>query len=150
MEEYENNIRKLINDVSNAIGKPILKEQYKIIDRGCPHKHPTTLPKDKMAIYMFFCEPECFKIGKVFSKSQARFTTQHYGFNAKSTLAKSICNDSNMNISKDDVSNWMHNNLRRIDVIIDKNLGAFALELIEGILHYYYEPRYEGYKSQRN
>lgn len=40
-------------------------------------------------------------------------------------------------------------NCRRIDIILDKNLGIFALELVEAALHYKYEPRYEGFSNQR-
>jgi hypothetical protein len=40
---------------------------------------------------------------------------------------------------------WMKNNLRRIDILIDKNLGKFALNLVETSLHYIYKPKYEGH-----
>ena len=56
---------------------------------------------------------------------------------------------SNLNIDPSNIKDWIKTNCRRIDIIIDADLGVFSLELIEGIMHYKYEPRYEGFASQR-
>ena len=71
-----------------SFDKPILKlfEIFKILDinigekhidiedLGCPHE-TTTLPKGKMAVYAFFYGNKCLKIGKVGSKSNARYNS---------------------------------------------------------------------------
>jgi hypothetical protein len=150
--DYVNEIDTLIQEVSLAIGKPISRDTYEIVDRGLPHIPPTRLPAGKMAIYMFLLGNEFLKIGKANQRSNARFCSQHYGLNAPSTLAKSLLADSGMsdlNIDPSNIKDWIKGNCRRIDVIINADLGVFTLELIEGVMHYKYEPKYEGFASQR-
>lgn len=150
--DYIHEIDTLIQEVTLAIGKPILKDKYEIVDRGQPHIPPTRLPDGKMAVYMFLHEDKFLKIGKANHRSNARFCSQHYGLNAPSTLAKSLLSDSEMSrlgITSSKIKDWIKERCRRIDVIIDADLGVFALELIEGIMHYKYEPKYEGFASQR-
>ena len=38
--DYANEIDNLIREISLAIGKPIPKEKYEILDRGLPHLQP--------------------------------------------------------------------------------------------------------------
>jgi len=101
---------------------------------------------------MFLLDDEFLKIGKANYRSNARFCSQHYGLNAPSTLAKSLLSDSKMSrsgIASANIKDWIKTKCRRIDVIIDADLGIFALDLIEGIMHYKFEPKYEGFASQR-
>lgn len=105
-----------------------------------------------MAVYMFLFNSDFLKIGKANHRSNARFCSHHYSLSAPSTLAKSLLADYEMisfNITPSNVKDWIKTNCRRIDIIIDADLGVFALDLIEGIMHYKYEPRYEGFSSQR-
>jgi hypothetical protein len=81
--DYVYEIDSLIQKATLAIGKPIFKDKYEIVDRGLPHIPPTRLPDGKMAIYMFLLGNEFLKIGN-------RFCGQHYGLTAPSTLAKSL------------------------------------------------------------
>lgn len=122
-----------------------INDNYGIVDLGCPHVVPTRLPKDCCAIYIFIYKDKILKIGKVNKKSNARFCYQHYGFNALSTLAKSICESDDfrdIGVNKTNVKDWMLNNLRRINIIIKSNRAA--INLIEAMLHYMFRPRYEG------
>ncbi|MDD2235020.1 MAG: hypothetical protein PHZ11_07720 [Desulfitobacteriaceae bacterium] len=149
---YANKIDSLIQGVSSAIGKPIPRKKYEILDRGLPHTQPTGLPTGKMAVYMFLFNEEFLKIGKANYRSNARFCNHHYGLSAPSTLAKSLLADNkmiNLSITPSNVKDWIKTNCRRIDIIIDADLGVFALDLIEAIMHYKFEPRYEGFVSQR-
>lgn len=128
---------------------------YEIKGGECPHT-PPKWRKDKAAVYIFTSKKgKYLKIGKANAKSKARFTSQHYGFNAPSTLAKSMCADKSyakfgLNPeNKDFVKAWMLNNLRRINIYIDidkENPRKTALKtaLIEAILHYKFEPKFEG------
>ena len=150
--DYVHEIDTLIQEVSLAIGKPISRDTYEIVDRGLPHIPPTRLPDGKMAIYMFLLGDEFLKIGKANHRSNARFCSQHYGLNAPSTLAKSLLSDSGMSdlkIASSNIKDWIKSNCRRIDIVINADLGVFTLELIEGVMHYKYEPKYEGFASQR-
>lgn len=145
-------LEDMILQVTSQIGKPITSQNYKIVDRGMPH-NPENLPSGKMAVYIFVFENQMVKVGRVGAKSNARFKVQHYNPNSsKSNLAKSILQDENMKkygLGIDNVGEWIKTNTRRIDIILDIELGVFALELIEAALHYKYEPVYEGYKAQR-
>jgi len=149
--DFTSEFRRYIQNATSAISKPLDERNYEIIDRGVPH-NPAGLPRGKMGIYTFWHEGRFLKIGKAGANSDARFRSQHYGFNAPSTLAKSIMNDSEMlslGINETNVGEWIKNNCRRVDVLIDVSAGIFALEMVEAILHYVYEPKYEGFVSQR-
>ena len=150
---YTSEFASLIDSTFNAIGKPIAGQDYEIEDRGKPHVPPTKMPPEKMAVYTFIYNGQFLKIGKANQKSEARFTYQHYNPNsARSTLAKSILNDTKLTDARLDDNNigeWIKNNCLRVDIIINERLGVFTLNLIESILHYRYEPKYEGFISQR-
>lgn len=142
---------KYIEKVTRDLGDIISFNDYYIEDLGCPHKQPSSLPKGYAAIYIFAygteTEFEFLKIGKANGKSAARFTSQHYGFSAPSTLAKSICKDEEFISKGIDVTNvkaWMLENLHRINIYVKADCGKAATELIESVLHYALRPRYEG------
>ena len=149
--DYLDAFAEIIIEVSKVLGKPITSKDFEIIDRGIPHNPPTKLPKGKNAVYTFYY-PEIkqfLKIGKVGSKSQARFTSQHYNpDSAKSSLAKSLLLDDEMKnkylLTEQNIKFWIMNNCRRVDILFDVSLGRFANELCEAILHYKFEPKYEG------
>lgn len=150
----------LIKEINVAI-ESVFKEirsnkedlSFLILDRGQPHE-PMSLPKNKRAVYMFIHKSQFLKIGKAGVNSNARFQSQHYNPNsANSTLAKSLLADEDMKsykLNENNVSSWIKNNCRRIDVLIDSSTNIFKLDLIEAILHYKYKPKYEGFNSQRN
>ncbi len=106
-----------------------------------------------MGVYTFWYEGKFLKIGKVGPSSNARFLSHHYNpRSVRSTLAASILSDGNMQnkgINEINVGDWIKNNCRRIDILLDTDLGIFGLELIEAALHYKYEPIYEGFVTQR-
>ncbi len=149
---YSDEFNKIIEEVSRMLGRPIHKDKYKVIDRGVPHS-PQSLQTGMMGVYTFWYNGTFLKIGKAGPKSNARFFSQHYNPRlAQSTLAASILDDKNMKnkgINEDNVGEWIRNNCRRIDILLDVSLGIFALELIESALHYKYEPIYEGFVTQR-
>lgn len=149
--DYVKEFEEIINGVSKMLGKPI-ESGYRIIERGLPHT-PKSLEKGTMGVYTFLYKDEFLKIGKAGPSSNARFTSQYYlPRSSQSNLSKSVLLDDNMRnlgINEDNVGDWIKQNCRRIDIILDRNLGIFALELVEAALHYKYEPRYEGFSNQR-
>lgn len=150
--DYIFEFNDLIQRTSSAIGKAIGADKYDIIDLGIPHK-PKGLPYGKMGVYTFSYKDRFLKIGKAGSNSGARFLSQHYNpKSANSTLAASLIRDSAMaefGLIEGNVKDWIKQNCRRIDIVMDSTLGVFALELVEAVLHYHYEPKYEGFISQR-
>lgn len=139
-----------VEEITQKLGYAFPSKSYYIEDAGCPHKL-SSLPKGYAAVYVFVYRTEnkyeYLKIGKANVNSAARFTSQHYGFSTSSTLAKSICNDDEfrqIGINKENVKEWMINNLHRINIFIGEEHGKAATELVEAILHYKFRPRYEG------
>lgn len=144
-------LMKYIEKLTQDLGDKLEPEEYYVEDMGCPHK-PHRLPKGYAAIYMFIytCKDENWeylKIGKANEKSGARFFSQHYGFSAPSTLAKSLCHDEEfiaLGVSQDNVKEWMMKNLHRINIYIKAERGKAMTELVESVMHYRFRPRFEG------
>lgn len=139
-----------VEEITRNLGCALPEKSYYIKDEGCLHA-THSLPKGYAAVYIFAYETdkgcEYLKIGKANANSGPRFSSQHYGFSAQSTLAKSICNDKEfllMGINRNNVKEWMLNNLHRINIFIKADQGKSITELVEAILHYKYHPRYEG------
>lgn len=135
-----------IEELSAKLGYPITSDDYVIEDRGCPHK-PNALPKGKCGVYMFFYNGEAMKIGKANIRSKARFKSHHYGFNAKSSLAKSLVADTafaTLGVGRENAGAWIKENMHRVEIIISGDCGDAATELIESVMHYAFRPRYEG------
>ena len=144
------NVMFYVEEITKNLGDALLSNDYCIEDEGCPHYQPI-MPKNTIAIYIFAYKKndtfEFLKIGKANSKSQARFTSQHYGFSAPSTLAKSICADNefiDLGVNPNNVKSWILNNLYRVNILINADKGNAITELVESILHYKFRPRYEG------
>jgi hypothetical protein len=121
-------------------------------DLGCPHTSKG-LPHGKMAIYTFQRGNRYLKIGKAGPNSDARFRSQHYNPNrAKSNLAKSLLDDPDMaafNLNEKNIEKWIKNNVRRIDILIEQDVGILVLNFLETFLHCKYRPKYEGFENQR-
>ena len=76
--------------VARLAGVTLQPDDIKIELLPAPHTKPSSLPPVMQAAYAFFLNAHCLKVGKAGPKTQARFTSQHYGASAPSTLAKSI------------------------------------------------------------
>lgn len=76
------------------------------------------------------------KIVKVNENFNPKFGHQHYDFNARSTLAKSMCLDKyfiDIGINEDNIKSFKLNNLQRINIII--KLNKALRNLIEFLFH---------------
>ena len=117
-----------------------------------PHRPPSSLPTGKSAVYVFIFGSRCLKVGKAGPKSAARFCTQHYGTNARSTLAKSLLKlQSNVGVHGLNLTNvklWICKNTARINFFIPSG-DVFALSLLEAFVQCRLQPAFEGFASQR-
>lgn len=144
--DYSYEIKQLIIDASKLTGFPIKDKDFYIEHQPLKHK-PKALPDGKMAVYTFVYNGTFLKIGQANAKSKARYQSHPYNIDsANSTLANSILKDDSMSllVTEDNVKQWIKDNCERFDVIIDKKYGKNALNFIEGMLHYKYNPKYEG------
>ena len=122
---------------------------FELEDMGVPHSPPTTLPKDKMAVYIFLHGEKCLKVGKVGTNSKARYTHHHYGVGrAPSTLAKSIVKNPERigmeKMEKEKVGAWLKNQTRRINILLDRKHDINILNFVEAFYILRLKPVYEG------
>lgn len=113
-----------------------------------PHKQPSNLRHGTMAVYGFWSDGHWLKIGKAGTNSAARFTSQHYNPNsAKSTLARSLQNDSRMigceGFDPKVPGDWIRASTHRVNIYLSSEQPKEALSFLEAFLHLRLRPRYE-------
>ena len=138
-------IAKLITDASKAIGKPMIEGvDFDIIYQPLKHK-PVSLQKGKIAVYTFYYNGDFLKIGQ--SVDNSRYQSNHYTeCKGQIRLANSIKADQKMMavVGNSRIDDWIKNNCERYDVLIDASKhDKMTLNFVEGLLHYYYKPKYE-------
>jgi hypothetical protein len=121
---------------------------------SAPHKPPSNLPVGKAGVYVFAWKDQCLKVGKVGSKSKARFTSQHYNPGSSvSNLAKSVLRDFEKlgltGINESNAGDWVKDNCHRINFFVDVSCGISVVTLLEVFLQCRLNPRYEGFLSQK-
>jgi len=116
-----------------------------------PHSPPARLPPRKKAVYGFWWNGECLKIGKVGPKSGARYTSQHYSLKgANSNLCKSLLNDPRMDSNsgfsalRDRPGDWVKKQTSRVNILLPAQTDDKTIALLEAFLHCRFRPRYEG------
>lgn len=152
-----NEISVLLEDfekVAQLAGVSLTPESISFEVLPAPHKPPSNLPVGKAGVYVFAWKDECLKVGKVGSKSKARFTSQHYNPNSSvSNLAKSVLGDFEKleltGVSESNVGDWIKHNCHRINFFVDVSCGMPVVTLLEVFLQCRLNPRYEGFLSQK-
>ena len=123
-----------------------------------PHRRPSSLPVGAQAMYAFLLGNACLKVGKAGPKSQARFTSQHYGDKAWSTLAKSIIKDKSPilklvsagarreieELTIASAGHWLEQNTARFHIFLPAIAPACALAFAEAFAQCRLRPIYEG------
>ncbi len=121
---------------------------------------PAKLPNGKMAVYTFHTDEECLKVGQTTSGN--RYSYDHYRVYKNrgntSTLAHSIVQEPLKDgITDENAGDWIRANCERYDVIFDKaseddtdakRKNAIILNMVEGLLQAYFDPRYESDNSR--
>lgn len=131
----------------------VLPASALLIERlPAPHK-PPSLPKGKMAVYVFFWKCQCLKVGKAGPKSQARYTSQPYiAASSNSNLAKSLVAHHQKlglsGISESNVGDWIKTNVDRVNFLLSDEFGIPVLTLLESFLQCSLKPEFEGSESQ--
>lgn len=144
--------------VVNLSGGSLAPSQIELEALDAPHQRPSALPPGAQAIYSFFLMDRCLKVGKAGPKSKARFTSQHYGMNAPSTLAKSILRSPTRlrallppgrqaeveHLSAENIGPWLEQNTSRLHVFVPDRTGPAILNLLEAVLQVRFRPLFEG------
>jgi hypothetical protein len=124
---------------------------------GAEHREIGSLPKETMAVYIFLNESAapslgpCFKVGKVFKKSNARFRYQHYNpHSSQSNLAASLLDDpaAPPELTDANAGDWIKDNTLRINLLLPAAKGAAALNLLEAFVQARLKPKYEGFEGE--
>jgi len=135
-------------DVSRLSSIRMSAQDYHIEYLDAPHHPPARLPKGKMAVYMFFYQKNCLKVGKVGPNSNARYVSQHYHANSSnSNLAKSLLNNTSKLNSLDideRISTWIKQNTSRVNVLLDARADYPTLNLLEAYMQCRFKPLFEG------
>lgn len=111
------------------------------------NEHGTHLPKGKVAVYSFFYNKQCLKVGKSGKKSQARYAYQHYNPNSSnSNLAKSMQRERKIyeGLTKDNSRAWITKNTDRYNYLLEEDTPQSVVNLFEAFLQCSFNPRYEG------
>lgn len=121
---------------------------------AAPHVPPSSLPAERMAVYVFMYGEQCLKVGKAGPKSTARFCSQHYATNsAPSTLARSLLKyQSDIGVGGLDdknVGDWMRRETSRVNFLIPSAYGMFVLSLLESFVQCSLKPKFEGFSGQQ-
>lgn len=129
-------------------------EDIKLIELPAPHRPPSSLPAGCFAVYIFFYrDGRCLKVGKVGPSSPARYCSQHYGMNARSTVAKSLLKGQALlgldGLSKETIRKWICENTERVNLLLPAAKGPFVLSLLEAFMQCRLDPIFEGFESQR-
>lgn len=115
------------------------------------HGHsPSSLPKGYGAVYVFMHGDKCLKVGKVGTKSHARYKSQHYNAGSSfSNLAKSLLSkpDEYPGIAELEIRDWIKNNTQRTNFLYSAGDDIFALNLLEAFIQCRLKPRFEGFRS---
>lgn len=135
--------------VAKLASKDIKHEDIFMEILKCPHVPPKDIPKDKIAVYMFYYGQRCLKVGQVGKKSKARYISHHYNPNSsKSNLAKSILKHhdtlSLSGLTENNISAWIKTNTDRVNILIDAEFGKSVISLMEVFLHCRLDPEFEG------
>ena len=134
----------------------ITQVRYELLP--APHKRPSGLPPGSQAVYAFLLADRCLKVGKAGPKTQARSTSQHYGMNAPSTLARTILAHRQQlaamlpaerrnevePLHETTVGAWIERSTTRLHVFLPAASGALTLALLEAFLQCHLNPVFEG------
>lgn len=124
---------------------------------------PSKLASNTKGVYVFMVNDTiCFKVGKAGSKSKARWDSHHYNpKSSPSNLSNTILNNKEVvkeyfdktkhneieNLNENNISDWIKNNLTRVEFIIESDKEDFSLNLLEAFLLFKLKPIFEGNKA---
>jgi hypothetical protein len=145
-------------EAGRLAGMNIERRELRAEVLSAPHRRPSSLPSGTQAVYAFLVSETCLKVGKAGPKTRARFTSQHYGDNAQSTLAKSIIRNRGpitrlvpeeyrgeidaLTIAS--VGRWLERNTWRFHIFLPAAAPSCALALAEAFVQCRLRPVYEG------
>ncbi|MBL1270858.1 MAG: hypothetical protein COB25_000275 [Oceanospirillales bacterium] len=154
--------------MSQAIANQIAEEfkgitgievSQKFMGNGPTHS-PTSLQSGMCGVYAFMAGEDCFKVGKAGPKSKARWNSHHYNLDetTPSTMPKSIIKYKPRfkrsfpeekhreidELSKENIQEWIKENMSRMEFLIEDQGDGFALNLLEALVQFYLKPIFEG------
>ena len=131
----------------------VLSPDMLTIETLPPRTRAGSLPKNRIAVYIFFWNDQCLKVGKAGPNSNARYFSQHYNpKSSKSNLAKSILKDRDnlglVYLTEATVGDWIIENTTRTNILVDKAVGIPVLSLLESYLQCRLNPGLRALKAR--
>lgn len=136
-----------------------IKVEARYFTKGPLHQ-PSALPSGSQGVYVFLTDFHCFKVGKAGPKSKARWNSHHYNLDEStpSAFTKSIIKNRERfksyfsesqhteidQLEKSNIGDWIRNNISRIELLLPESEGGYALNLLEALVQYRLNPKYEG------
>ena len=131
--------------------------EVRFLKRGKTHK-ASALKENQEGVYVFLNDWYCLKVGKVGSKSQARWGSQHYLLDegTRSSLPKSFMKDEEKfkkafnntqdirTICKETIREFVENNTDRVEFVLSDQKDHRAVNLLEAYVQFKLNPVYEG------
>lgn len=141
-------------DVARLAHHELAPEDIRLIEQPAPHRPPSSLPAGCFAVYIFFYrDGRCLKVGKAGPTSAPRYCSQHYGMNARSTVAKSLLKGQALlgldGFLQETIRQWICENTERANLLLPAAKGPFVLSLLEAFMQCRLDPVFEGIESHR-
>jgi hypothetical protein len=111
---------------------------------------PLQLPRGFAAVYIFKWNDSYLKVGKVNSKSNARYQSQHYNPDSSlSNLSKSLLKEPEFEALIGDMTpgKWLKENTSRFNIIIPSHLGKNFVHFVEAFFILKCNPRFENTRA---
>jgi hypothetical protein len=126
--------------VTELAEEPLKRDELLVEYLPAPHRSPSNLPANRIAIYAFWWNDVWLKIGQAGPRSTSRYTSQHYNSGSSiSNLSKSLVSDTRMNdfadLDKNNPGAWIKMSTCRVNILISAHRGKAMLSLLEAFLH---------------
>ena len=117
---------------------------------GIENHIPQSLPINFAAVYIFKWNDSYLKVGKVNSKSNARYQSQHYNpESSRSNLARTIRNEPQFQALLGDLipGIWLKTNVERFNILIPARLGKKFVHFTEAFFILKCQPMFENVRA---
>jgi hypothetical protein len=140
----------LVNAASIAGFKVSVADLQIVVWRKGLNHIPTALPRGFAAIYIFKWNTKYLKVGKVNTKSSARYHSQHYNpDSSNSNLSKTLLKEPEFEamIGIEHPGVWLKKNTTRFNILIPASLGKNFVHFAEAFFILKCNPMFENTRA---
>src|SRR5204863_4963028 len=113
--------------------------RIEITDIDIVHGHPSSLPPEKLAVYVFMDGDCCIKVGMIGRANRSRYCKAHYNPRRKQGLAFRLVKEGYQPpdgslLTEYTVESWLRDKTDRINFLIPKAFGPRLVALFEAFV----------------